>query len=346
MKIGIITFHWATNYGAVLQSFALQTYLETLGYEVEIINYVPFRNKVVSAITRFLKRDFSYFKREHRISKFRKKYLHLSKKYSFQNSLKKIKQRYQFAIAGSDQIWNVSFTLQKGKKPNLSYFLSFVSDETIRISYAASFGSIKVPEDYVCLVKQELNKFNYISVREKSGVSIINDIGFEAQLVCDPTFLLETKFYNELIFNNNSADSELFSFILHNDSNGMAIVSSVLGLTKFKHCSKETYSVSEWLSHIKNSSIVVTNSFHCIVYSLLFNKPFIAVGIKGSGMNDRLVTLLKTYGLDNRFIINNDEELIKKALNSPIDWDSVNETTKLMQAEGKSFLNKALTNSN
>ena len=271
MKIGIVTFHWATNYGAVLQAYALQTYLENSGYQVEIINYVPFRNKFVTTISRLLKRNFSYFKTEKKINYFRKKYLHLSKKYSFISSLKDTKDKYNCAIAGSDQIWNVSFTLQKGKKPNLTYFLSFLDDNVKKISYAASFGTECVPNEYVEISKPCLEKFQCLSVREMSGVQILNKIGFDAELVCDPTLLINSQEYQKIMQNDFRKKEGLFSFVLHNDENSQKIVSSVLELTGLSHeMSNSLLSVSEWLCCIRDSSLVVSNSFHCIMFSLIF----------------------------------------------------------------------------
>lgn len=343
MKIGIVTFHWATNYGAVLQAYALQTYLENSGYQVEIINYVPFRNKFVTTISRLLKRNFSYFKTEKKINYFRKKYLHLSKKYSFISSLKDTKDKYNCAIAGSDQIWNVSFTLQKGKKPNLTYFLSFLDDNVKKISYAASFGTECVPDEYVEISKPCLEKFQCLSVREMSGVQILNKIGFDAELVCDPTLLINSQEYQKIMQNDFRKKEGLFSFVLHNDENSQKIVSSVLELTGLSHeMSNSLLSVSEWLCCIRDSSLVVSNSFHCIMFSLIFNKPFVAVGMKGSGMNDRLLTLLKTYNLENRIIVDFDKKHISDIVNSTIDWNSVNKMIKIKQEEGRLFLKESI----
>ena len=128
MKVGTITFHWVNNYGAVLQAYALQQYLLSKGFDTQIIDYRP-RLVILRQYFLALKsREFPFFKQEKQLKNFRKKYLNLTKKsYPTNNSLKKEHFLFNAIIAGSDQIWNESFTLRAEGKPTLSYFLNFAS---------------------------------------------------------------------------------------------------------------------------------------------------------------------------------------------------------------------------
>ena len=132
MKKYIITFHWATNYGAVLQAYALQNFLQETGDEVAIIDYTPdnlkktFLRAVLTKPTKYAK-NFAELKKERKISKFRKKYFKLTKLYKSNAELKAEKWDHATFICGSDQIWNPYFTLYGEGQKTLSYFLDFVS---------------------------------------------------------------------------------------------------------------------------------------------------------------------------------------------------------------------------
>ena len=151
-KIGILTFHWATNYGAVLQAYALQNYLSLAGFDTEVIDYRPGRVLFIQQITHLKNR--SYHRKERALRQFRKK-LRLSPETIYWSSkLKTILDKYDYVIAGSDQVWNPSFTLGAEGKPTLSYFFPECPLDTKRISYAASFGVEKVCEEYIKYVNE------------------------------------------------------------------------------------------------------------------------------------------------------------------------------------------------
>ena len=167
MKIGTITFHWATNYGAVLQAYALQQHLKLNNYETEIINYIPLRVKLIQNIKRIKNQEIHEFIKEIKLKRFIKQSLTLSRKTYYTNScLKKKCHKYDVYICGSDQVWNESFALFAEGRPTLSYYLNFVKNDKQRISYATSFGTDKLSSKVANLVKPELEKFKSISVRE------------------------------------------------------------------------------------------------------------------------------------------------------------------------------------
>lgn len=198
--IGTITFHWGTNYGAVIQAYALQKALLYLGYKTEIINYQPRRLVVLRYLSALRSKDFALLKKEKKLKQFRKKNLICSKKrYSNNCELFAIKDKYTHIIVGSDQVWNYSFTMGAEGRQTLSYFLNFVGKETKKISYAASFGMDSAPDDYIKAVRPLIEQFDAISVRENTGAIIAKQLGVEAEIVCDPTLLLTRDDYEQMI---------------------------------------------------------------------------------------------------------------------------------------------------
>ena len=340
-KIATLTFHWATNYGAVLQAYALQKYLNKNGYQTELIDYQPFFVQMVSWIRCVLHGKWEMFDKELKISQFRKRELSLSPKryYSFKQ-LKKCKDEYEVIICGSDQIWNTNFTLTGENKPTLSYFLGFAGEKTKRIAYAVSIGEDKVPEEYIDIVAPEVQRFSAIGVRENSAVPIMNQLGVEAQVVGDPTLLLGKEDYNKLIENMHYDSDDVFTYILHD---GQYVAHQIDGTIREQY---RAYSMKknnniglyEWLYKIKNAKMVVTNSFHGTMLSLIYNTPFVTVPVEGSAMNNRIVTILDAVGLSERIVSNDNKLVISQVCNKLIDWDIVNEKLKILREEGERFL--------
>ena len=212
MRIGIITFHAAFNYGSMLQAYALQTYLSIQGHEVEIINYRSYFQKSIYykpfdfhskySILSSFKRSLFY---PSSIPKLKKKWelfnsflnqnLKLTKEYNTLNDLEKNSWNYDLLITGSDQIWNTGAT-DSGEV----YFGNFINSENIKkISYAASIG--QYPENVDSnFLKEQIRHFTAISVREERSKEVLiqNNIEKEIEVVCDPTLLIDAYFYNKL----------------------------------------------------------------------------------------------------------------------------------------------------
>lgn len=349
MKIGTITFHWASNYGAVLQAYALQQYLMSSKYETEIINYIPLRIKLIYIRQNIKEANWDQFIKQHKINRFCRKNLKLSKKtYYTNNDLKKHCNNYDIYICGSDQIWNETFTLAAEGRPTLSYYLNFVKEEKIRISYATSFGTDKLPNKVIDLVKPELAKFAHISVREKTGEEIIEEMGLKATLTIDPTLLLESNSYKKLIENKKIKKRyQLFSYILHENQTDINELNRYIFLKYFdknidKKYNQEPIRIIEWLYNVKNSKFVVTNSFHAVVFSIIFHTPFIAMPVEDSGMNDRIPSLLNAIGLGERFLTKYNEREADTMFGKKIEWDSVDDKLSILRKESVFFLEKVL----
>lgn len=343
-KTGTLTFHWANNYGAVMQAYALQKHLLNCGYDTEIIDYYPLRNRLSMLKNSILRRRFSELKKARLIAAFRKENLLLSKRrYGSFKALKACSDAYSDIIVGSDQVWNTNFTCHGEGGPALSYFLAFASGDTGRIAYAVSFGTEKVDDAYAELTREHVRRFRAIGVRERTGVDIIRGYGIEPELVCDPTILLEAAEYEGLTKVPASGEKLVFPYILHD---GQSLSRGVLSSVKeaiSRGCFPEgILSVEEWLGRIKSARIVVTNSYHGMLFALLFHTPFIVVPVEGAKMNDRISTVLSAVGLEERFVSENDKKKIARLCEEEIDWASVDKALGKMRAYGRDYLKRSL----
>lgn len=343
MRIGILTFHWAQNYGALLQAYALKSKLEQLGHDVVFINRIPkYKGLVRKLYHKFsYKYHFSWIKFE----KFAKDYIFpKTRVYTDTEGLKRHfpEEHFDAVVVGSDQVWRWGMM-------GYNYFFDFVDEKTKKVSYAASFGLSEWSgkELNTETVKKWLHRFDMVSVREKSGVDICKNIfDIEASLVLDPTLLHDGAFYEETILKNypRQNNSKVVSYILGKNykhqstqlskwskEQGMAhseLFWTSVELPSLKHSDFHFshITLAEWLNEIRNAEYVVTNSFHCTVFSILFGKQFVVLENKQGG-NNRIETLLSLLGIENRLI--NDLSNIKEVLNKPIDYNLVN--TKLQE---------------
>lgn len=343
-KIGTITFHWATNYGAVLQAYALQQFLKNNGYNTEIINYVPRRIKRIQRLQNIKNFDLKSVRKEKKLKVFRGESLALSNKYSSERELIQCKDQYSAVICGSDQVWNMGFTLHGEGGPTLSYFLDFLDDQCKRIGYAVSFGTDSVSDEYRRAVSKSVQRFEAISVREESALPIVKSFGKEATLVCDPTVLLKKEDYIDLINKAqcSAKGQTVFPYILHkNQRTATNILVEVIKHFDINEdiCEHDNGDgLVEWLLRLNSSEIVVTNSFHGVMLSIIFNTRFIAIPVEGSTMNNRITTILSAVGLGDRMISQFDSNAIKYLCNNHIDWQSVNERMDILRQKGGAFL--------
>ena len=338
MKIGTITFHWANNYGAVLQAYALQQFLKNNGYDTEIIDYKPAR-----LYFRELIRDAIYNRKNltkrRKIKKFIKKHIRLSDKTAYQSSKVSKINDYNAVVCGSDQIWNEWLLFHAEKNPCTVYYLGTVGTEVKKISYAASFGTNILKEETKTLIQPILESFSGISVRENTAVEMLKDINISAIRVCDPTLLLDGEDYLPIFADTVVRRRSVFPFILHkNQDAANEIVQYVKRHFNDTTDTKIPLSVNEWLSSIANCDIVVTNSFHATVFSILFHKNFIVLPVDGKDMNDRITTLLDSVGLSRHFCMNKED--VENCIIDKIDWKSVDEcVAKIKNMSSKWLVN-------
>jgi hypothetical protein len=361
MKIGITTFQWADNYGALIQAYALQTFLQARGHEVQIVDYRP--QKGASMVRRWLSasprgcvRKWESNWKQFLFERFRKKHLvRTPEVFRSASELRKIADRFDLLIAGSDQVWNPKWLAQSEGLFDL-YFLSFAGSKTRRISYAASIGHSDLStltDEWKQMLAVRMKAMDEISVREQSGVELVRQLCGRTDAVCvaDPTLLLGRAHYDRLAGTSVEKNPYLFSFMLHGLEQDAAeacrSVSEYLRLTIARcnagktglHAGYTLPSPEGWLRNIRDARFVVTNSFHGVVFCLLFHTPFVALLINGStgSMNSRITELLKAVGLSHRTVVAGagvpSETVIKK-----IDWDGVDRAMASMRSESLGFL--------
>ena len=345
MKIGILTFHWATNYGAVLQSFALQHTIKKLGHEVHIINYKPWNTDInLYSLIRYrmilhpykLLKDYS---KEQLFIPFRDKFLSQTKRIKRAIFLGKLSEDFDCVISGSDQVMNPSFLRVGEPKGSTAYYLGFGRDTLRRVAYGVSFGTTKFPDALLHVVEPLISRFNSLSVREQSGISIIEKMGRQdAILVPDPTLLLSGEDY-ERIIRTGVKHKKVCYYILHNRKELVEKIKynfAQEGVFENNHCT-----VDKWLENIHGASCFITNSFHGCVFSILFHIPFFVVlqTKENIGMNDRFYTLLNYLGLTDRILTENDCDFSNAI---PINWEEVEYRLQQYREIGMTFLKTSL----
>lgn len=343
MKIGLLTYHNSINYGAVLQTYATCRALQELGHEVEIIDFRQDEKKSSRSFVFYFKvKNFWRFMDE--------RYPQLSEPIKTIEELKARKWNYDSLIVGSDQVWNPQIALDKLE----AYFLNFGDDGVKRFSYASSFGIAEWPKEknnYISVIKKSLSRFNAISVREESGQRLMKDVfGRKAKVVLDPTLLHRD--YTELMGNVKS-NHEVISYLLNRSTKQLEIVkhiSFVMGkkprMVSTIHYVKGfiyTYppSIEGWLRYMSGAEFIITDSFHGLAFSLIFNKQFLVVS-PNNGLNSRLLHLLKSVGLEHRHFFDTEEIPYDKILNEKIDYTEVNKRLDALRENSWSYLEDAL----
>lgn len=360
-KIGLLNFHYSDhNYGAVLQASALENYIkDNFTLDIEHIDFVPLKNKkslrvLIGDFLRLIKVKKKIVKHDVENSivfeDFREKWITRSSR--IEDKRKLSSENYWLVIVGSDQVWRPRMT-----RPNeLAYFLSFCDDSCLRVSYAASFGidHWEYPEKLTKKINRELDKFTAISCREITGTEICNDVfSKDATLVLDPTLLIGMEFFDKIINTDqkvkNRSEGNIVYYKLDLDDNfrqqvltleSELLLESTNIYYDFDGETNKYLSVPSWLNSIKQSKIVITDSFHCVCLSILFNKPFLFYPNKGRGLA-RLESLLTILGLQHLICYDNVISSKKEAFE--IDYKIVNEKLKMLREQSHSFLENIIT---
>lgn len=372
MKIGIITF-WQTqdNYGQILQCWALQHYLISIGHDAYLIRYThanpkplvqeriikllkvyPVFRKLYTFFVKGNKQNASVF-HQRSFDKFKNQYIRQSS-IIYRNllELQKNPPQADCYIVGSDQVWAQLLN----KKNNEVYFLNFGDKSVKRISYAASFAMQNYPANLLSKLSRQLARFNSISVREKSGVDICRLAGRKSKWVIDPTLLLKAKEYLQFvrkgerapyiffyILNIKTPEDISFSYLKHFFSNYNLVATTASGFNQISFelegCTQVYPTIEEWLSLIYYSELVVTTSFHGVALSIRLNKPFIFFPLSDTytASNNRVYDLLESLGLSSR-IIRNIKDL-ETVVTSAINWNEVNDKLNRFIASSQEYLN-------
>lgn len=375
MRIGILTLPLHTNYGGILQAYALQTVLERMGHEVHVIEKnrrplsIPIQKMPFCYGKRIVKNIIGRkcpifyeqkYNREQPIirqntDKFIKKYIHIAEYDDFSD----IKEsEYDAIVVGSDQVWRPKYF---GLNQIENAYLKFAEGWNIkRIAYAASFGT----DEWEYTPKQTdecgklLRMFDAVSVREDSGVDLCKRyFGVEAQHVLDPTMLLDKDDYIKLFKAANTPKSKgnLLCYILDENEEKTALVKRIAdekGLIPFNVKSQSNNIKSplleriqppleQWLRGFYDAEFVVTDSFHACVFSILFNKPFIVYGNACRGMS-RFTSLMDLFGLRNSLMAN----LSEYKYSANIVWKNINDILYKRQLFACEFITNSFSKNN
>lgn len=361
MKIKTITCHDVYNVGASLQAYALAQYLTEQGHDVEIIDYKPdylSRHYSLSVVSNprydrpLVRQAYLLAKLPGRLmARFggRKKNFDLFK----QSMLRVTAKRYDSAaalrddppeadvyIAGSDQIWNPLFPNGKDE----AFFLAFVPDGRKRIAYAASFAVEELSGEDRSRMKPWLDKLDAVSVREASGVRLLESMGLQGVQVCDPVFLLTREQWAALAV-QQSGGVFVYDFDSSEQVQQMADALSesrnkpIVSVFPMPHAAQVCKDMGplEFLGAIASADAVLSNSFHATAFALLFHKDFFVVE-RREKINTRMRDLLDSVGLAGR-MIRSAEEI---AGAEPIDWENVDSRMNGYVDWSKKWLAKGL----
>lgn len=372
LVIKTITCHNVYNYGATLQAYALQTYLQSLGNEVEIIDYAPryhswscwnipenstvYKLASKNMFIHFLYACHRWIKhkretnliREKKFDEFDKKYLRLTTKhYINYEQLKQDPPKADIYIAGSDQIWNpVGGT---GLDP--AFYLNFGEAGINRISYAASFGVSILNEHQKDIIKNYLSGMDHISVRESTGLNILKSLNINSGVqVLDPVFLLDKATWLQLIGGTKKVVEGSYVLIydfFQDDPNIQQLAFEFKSMTGFNIVSvnnsgKLPYadvnisdaSPLEFLSLINNANVVISNSFHATAFSIILNKEFYVYPVIRHKNQSRMIDLLNQFQLSDRYNTSK--------IQSNINWEKINDLYMVKRQIGRDFLLNAI----
>lgn len=339
MKVGIVTQSLANNYGGILQNYALQVTLKSLGHTPVTIDFKcpPLELKtylcaLAKALVAYLipskrrplpKRDIN--RRSITMEEFVSKYISKTQQVDHYYSGLIDEYGFEALIVGSDQVWRPVYNYYPE-----DMFLRFATDIDIpKIAYAASFGvdNWEFTTDETIICRQLAHKFQSISVREKSGIDLCREfLQTEAVEVVDPTLLLSRCDYELLcktipVYNKKI----LAAYVLDLNKEKECFIKQLaikngLEVVLFRADLNCSLSIEEWIAMFRDSTFIVTDSFHGTVFSIIFNKPFLSIPNMTRGIS-RFVSLLDNFGLAHRMISTYDFDNVPDS----IDWNPVNE---------------------
>ncbi len=364
MKIGIVTYHVARNYGVMLQAYAMQTLLGAKGHDARLVHLRrpqsfdamsrKGRARSLKGLIRALPRRFlrkRLERREERFETFLQEHLRLTDRYPNGKALCENPPAMDAFVCGSDQIWN----LDRGI--NTTFFGDFVPDGVRLVSYAASMGNNRVPERLRDEVRRLLGRFDHLAVREESARPVIGELtGREVATVMDPTFLVEADHWRSLAVKPALDRPYIAFYSLETSPRISAIVRRVARLTRMpvvvlgkgggfvltcrSHLAIDS-GPREFLGWLQHAALVLTNSFHATAFSIKLGSPFVT--ITHSTRNNRMADLLGGLGLEGRMVENAAalDAGRMESLRSPLPAD-LSERLDAKIGESRGYLERAL----
>ncbi len=375
-KVGLITYY-GENYGGMLQAYALQRYVNDLGYECNLISndflYMCSRtskNKIFAKkMKALILHPLSYLSKRRVMRKYA--YERALKRESFQRFLnanlkiddtgyttytqyKEMPPTYDVYLCGSDQIWNPNLYHENG-----FYFADFAPEDALKISYASSIGVSSVTKEQADFMKPFLDKLDIISTREVEGSKIVEELtGKKVRTVLDPTLLLNEEEWASVASQPPVEGRYIFIYLFGEREYIEKVKSEVKQITGLEtvcipYVKRELESgdrkifdagPAEFISLIKNAALVVTDSFHATAFSINLKTPFLSLcrfsKSDSKGMNSRLTTILDVVGLSDRLIDEND--IITPEMLFDIDFTKVHEKLNEQRRIDGTFLKESL----
>lgn len=365
MKIGILTFHCAHNFGAVLQCYALQETLKEMGHEVEIINYRPqylaSPQPKITLRTFICKNPFKLYetiaflfpilKRKYKLyTNFERNYYHLSEVIKNKEQFCNLVNKYHYIIIGSDQVWNTKYNNNES-----IWFGDFGThlNNTKIISYAASAGDSNFTTEELKKITSLINQLDSISVRESKLKEVLSSyINKKISCVLDPTLMAPSSIWKKF---QEVKIKERAPYILiyqgRKDDNTFRVANQIAQKKQWKIITIDYYSNSlqkqyikghrkispdQFVTYVKNAQCVITSSFHGTVFSIINNTPFYTLKLN-DGADARNEEILKLLKLENRFIDKNADVEFSK-----IDFKTCNQIRENLRIESYNFLKSAI----
>ena len=343
MKIALLTYFAADNYGATLQAYATIRAFEQCGHEVELVNYV------IPEPSHSLPKKILLYPKHLKFERFRNKYFHhLTKSYKAIEELQADPPHADCYLVGSDQTWNPDISLHMAG----GFFLDFGGEKVSRASYAASFGKDEWSDTKWINefdVRKLLGKFDFLSVRETSGMKLLKEkFGLTNVIqVLDPVLLFES--YPELT-GSIAQSHEIVLYKLANSADyydkcraigkGLSLPLRSIGSIRRIRGVRCSYpeSLEGWMRRIAGAEYVITDSFHGTVISLLYGRQFVSC-VGNPKRVTRLKSLLDLLGLSDRFMQDDcDAATIMRKLKEPIDYSEVHRRLKELRVPSFDFI--------
>ena len=352
MKVGILNVQWLNNMGSVMLDYAVQKKLDEMGIENEVIDFIPYEldeNGEIPSVHPEEKASTSNKIRN--FAQFRKRHLRLSKKYNGISNVDELD--YDAYILGSDTVWT---PLRIHDDEAYMFYFEFCKDKPVKkISWAASIGSeSKSDLDMMApILRERLRNFDYISVRERESVEFVQSLTDKKVFhAIDPVLLLDRDAYDEILpESGNDLGTYIYTYLFDDVEGAYETTNELSEHTKLpvvanvKHLDRidnlllngEDDGPSEIVEKILNADYVITDSFHVMIFAILYRKPFITYSRVGSGI--RLRDLLEDLGLPFEFLHDNQDGF--KVILNKIDYEKVYEIIDEWRASTTEFLKDA-----
>ena len=361
MKIGILTFHCAENYGAVLQCYATQEFLRSEGHDAKVIDYRP--NYLLEPYQLFYLRRLLCRNPIHIVANLIKELIHLPKRCYRRRAYRRFSKQYlkltetvdsnsipssfDGYVVGSDQIWNAAIT--QGFDNVFFCKFPFSKEKKKYIAYAASMGKVELSDDNVKeIVREALDSFDAISVRERDLQKQLQDLFPHVEQVLDPTLMANPKVWDHFTSQPLVPEKYVVVYEVRTNKNTLRIAKNlaaqiggkVIVIDSWTSLHRNEYykavSPENFVNLIRHAACVVTTSYHGTAFSIILNRPFYTIRLN-DGADSRSQSLLETLHLTERMI-----ELHESPTFTPINYQEANNLLAVLRHKSQEFLIDAL----